>query len=52
MIDNALYKHFKAIGEIKTVISGANDIENALRQCIKIIQEVSNAETAVIWYYD
>lgn len=52
MIDNALYKHFKAIGEIKTVISGASDIENALRQCIKIIQEVSNAETAVIWYYD
>ncbi|MGN1481691.1 ATP-binding cassette domain-containing protein [Porcipelethomonas sp.] len=52
MIDNALYKQFKAIGEIKTTISGASNIEDALHQCIKIIQEVSSAETAVIWYYD
>ena len=52
MIDNALYRQFKAIGEIKNVISGASDIEDALRQSIKIIQEVSNAETVVIWYFD
>lgn len=52
MIDNPLFKHFKAIGDIRTVISGATDLSGALRQCARIIREVSNAESAVIWYYD
>lgn len=52
MVDNLLFKHFKAIGEIKTVIAGANNLEEALRQCVRIIRDVSQAETTVIWYYD
>lgn len=52
MIDNLLFKHFKAIGDIKSVIAGASNIEDALRECVHIIRDVSNAETAVIWYYD
>ena len=52
MVDNVLFKHFKAIGDIKSVINGASDIEDALHKCVDIIREVSGAETAVIWYFD
>ena len=52
MVDNILFKHFKAIGDIKSVINGASDIEDALHKCVHIIREVSGAETAVIWYFD
>lgn len=52
MVDNILFKHFKAIGDIKSVINGASDIEDALHKCVDIIREVSGAETAVIWYFD
>lgn len=52
MVDNVLFKHFKAIGDIKSVINGASDIEDALHKCVHIIREVSGAETAVIWYFD
>ncbi len=52
MIDKSLFRHFKAIGDIKSAISGATNVEDALRECVHIIRGVSNAETAVIWYYD
>ncbi|MGN1104992.1 MAG: ATP-binding cassette domain-containing protein [Candidatus Coproplasma sp.] len=52
MIDKSLFKHFKAIGDIKSAIAGAANVEDALRECVHIIRNVSNAETAVIWYYD
>lgn len=52
MIDNLLFKHFKAIGDIKTEIVGAVDLEAALRQCVRIVRDVSNAESTIIWYYD
>ena len=52
MVDNILFKHFKAIGDIKSVINGASDIEDALHKCVDINREVSGAETAVIWYFD
>ena len=52
MVDNVLFKHFKAIGDIKSVVTGASDMEDALHKCVHIIREVSGAETAVIWYYD
>lgn len=52
MVDNLLFKYFKAIGDIKSIISGASNVEDALRECVHIIRDVSNAETAVIWYYD
>ena len=44
MVDNVLFKHFKAIGDIKSVINGASDIEDALRKCVHIIREVSGAD--------
>lgn len=52
MIEKTLFKYFKAIGDIKSAISGAADLEEALRQCVQIIRDVSGAETAIIWYYD
>ncbi len=52
MIDSLLFKHFKAIGDIRAVISDSENMEEALQRCVNIIREVSNAETAVIWYYD
>lgn len=52
MIDKSLFRHFKAIGDIKSAIAGAANVEDALRECVHIIRGVSNAETAVIWYYD
>lgn len=52
MIDKALFKHFKAIGDIKNVISGAENLEVAIRECVHIIREVSKSETTVIWYYE
>ncbi|MGN1095277.1 MAG: ATP-binding cassette domain-containing protein [Eubacteriales bacterium] len=52
MIDSAMFKHFKAIGDMKSSIAAAENLEEALRSCVKIIRDVSNAENAVIWYYD
>lgn len=52
MIDNPLFKHFKAIGDIKAAIAGATDLDAALRQCARIVREVSDAESTIIWYYD
>ncbi|MGN1104674.1 MAG: ATP-binding cassette domain-containing protein [Candidatus Coproplasma sp.] len=52
MIDKSLFKYFKAIGDIKSAIGSATNVEDALRECVHIIRNVSNAETAVIWYYD
>ena len=52
MIDKSLFRHFKAIGDIKKAIAGATNVEDALRECVHIIRDVSNAETAVIWYFD
>lgn len=52
MIDKSLFGYFKAIGDIKSAIAGAANVEDALRECVHIIRGVSNAETAVIWYYD
>lgn len=52
MIDKNLFKHFRAIGDIKAVISGAENLETAIRQCVHIIREVSKSESTVIWYYE
>ena len=52
MIDKKLFNHLKAIGDIKTVISGAENLETAIRECVHIIREVSKSESAVIWYYE
>lgn len=52
MIDKTLFKHFRAIGDIKAVISGAKNLETAIRECVHIIREVSKAETTVIWYHE
>ena len=52
MIDKNLFKHFKAIGDIKTAISGAENLEKAIRECVHIIREVSKSESAIIWYYE
>ena len=52
MIDKNLFKHFKAIGDIKTAISGAENLEKAIRECVQIIREVSKSESAIIWYYE
>ena len=52
MIDNSLFQHLKAIGDIKSAIAGAANVEDALRSCVRIIRDVSKAETAIVWYYD
>ena len=52
MIDRKLFNHLKAIGDIKTVISGAENLETAIRECVHIIREVSKSESSVIWYYE
>ncbi len=52
MNDSILFKHFKAIGDIKTTISESKDLEEALRQSVQIIRGLSQAESAVIWYFD
>lgn len=52
MTDNILFKHFKAIGDIKTTVQEAPDLEEALRASVRIIRSLSNAESAVIWLYD
>ena len=52
MVGKNLFKHFKAIGDIKTAISGAENLEKAIRECVHIIREVSKSESAIIWYYE
>lgn len=37
MIDKKIFSHLKAIGDIKTVISGAENLETAIRECVHII---------------
>ena len=39
MIDRKLFNPLKAIGDIKTVISGAENLETAIRECVHIIRE-------------
>ena len=39
MIDKKIFSHLKAIGDIKTVISGAENLETAIRECVHIIRE-------------
>ena len=39
MIDKKLFNHLKAIGDIKTVISGAENLETAIRECVHIIRQ-------------
>lgn len=52
MEKDLLFQHFKAIGDIKTTISGAENLEEALRHCVHIISDVCKAESAIIWYFD
>ena len=52
MEKDLLFQHFKAIGDIKTTISGAENLEEALRHCVHIISDVCKAERAIIWYFD
>ena len=49
--DTVLLLH-KPIGEIKTVISGAENLETAIRECVHIIREVGKSESTVIWYHE
>ena len=52
MKHEAIFQHFKAIGDIKSAIDQAKTLEEALHGCIRIVRGVSKAEHAVIWYYD
>lgn len=52
MNDKSMFKHFKAIGDIKSSIDKAATLEEALHSCIQIVRNVSGAETAAIWYFD
>lgn len=52
MKHEAIFQHFKAIGDIKSAIDRAKTLEEALHGCIQIVRGVSKAEHAVIWYYD
>lgn len=52
MLDLAMFQHFNAIGDIKSSIARAKDLDEALRMCAQTIRKVSKAESVVIWYYD
>ena len=52
MEKDLLFQHFKAIGDIKTTIMGAENLEEALRHCVHIISDVCKSESAIIWYFD
>ncbi len=43
---------FRAIGEINKAISQAESLDDALKGCLRVIQESLGAEHVVIWYYD
>lgn len=51
-MESSMLKHFRAIGDIKSIIAGAQDLTDALEGCVRIIRSVSNAESAVVWYFD
>ena len=52
MAESVMMKHFRAIGDIKTAIAQAENLEEALETCVQIIRSVTRAEHAVVWYYD
>lgn len=51
-MESSMLKHFRAIGDIRSTIAGAQNLTDALERCVRIIRSVSGAESAVVWYYD
>lgn len=51
-MDASSLSTFKTLGDINRAVSQAPSLDEALKACLRIIQNKIGAEMAVIWYYD
>lgn len=51
-MDATSLKTFKTLGDINTAVGRASSLDEALKDCLKIIQAQLKAQMVVIWYYD
>ena len=51
-MDAASLATFRTLAEINQAMTQANTLDEALKSCLRIIQNNLKAEMAVIWYYD